>query len=110
MADSPAPSSESGGVRAGAPGTPSSCPCLICHPDPTINGSAAVDAVGRHGWSSLVVARSLDVAYTVGVYHTFGEPELVMVGLSGEDMASWLNTAVELGRDNGSPAHQAPFD
>jgi hypothetical protein len=69
-----------------------------------------VDAVIRHGWSALWVAGSLDVAYTVGLWHTFGEPELVMFGLSGDDMASWLNTAVELGRDKGWPELQRPYD
>ena len=90
--------------------TPASCPCLVCHPDPNIAATATIDAVTRHGWSALRVAGSLDVAYTVGVWHTFGEPELVMFGLAGEDMAAWLNTCVELGRDKGWPAPERPFD
>jgi hypothetical protein len=57
-----------------------------------------------------LVTGSLDFAYTVGVYHTFGQPELVMFGLSGSDMPSWLNTAVELGRDKGWPGPEEPFD
>jgi hypothetical protein len=69
-----------------------------------------VDGVTRHGWSTLWVAGSLDFAYTVGLWHTFGTPELVMFGLSGEDMPSWLNTCVELGRDKGWPGVDEPFD
>jgi len=66
--------------------------------------------VTRYGWSTLWVAGSLDFAYTIGVYHTFGQPELVMFGLQGEDMAAWLNTTVELGRDKGWPEPEQPFD
>lgn len=90
--------------------TPSSCSCLVCHPDPQYAELPAVKAVSQHGWSTLWVAGSLDFAYTVGVYHTFGQPELVMFGLQGEDMAGWLNTAVELGRDKGWPEPETPFD
>lgn len=90
--------------------TPASCTCLVCHPDPQFAESATVEAVSRHGWSALWVARSLDFAHTVGVYHTFGQPELVIFGLQGADMASWLNTAVELGRDKGWPGVEEPFD
>ena len=35
---------------------------------------------------------------------------VVMFGLRGEDMAAWLNTAVELGRDKGWPEPEQPFD
>jgi Domain of unknown function (DUF4262) len=90
--------------------TPPSCTCLVCHPDPQYADSATVEAVGRFGWSALWVAGSFDFAYTVGVYHTFGQPELVMFGLQGEDMPSWLNAAVELGRDKGWPEPDQPFD
>jgi len=69
-----------------------------------------MDAVTRHGWSALWVSGSLDFAYTVGLSHTFGAPELVMFGLGGEDMASWLNAAVELGRDKGWPPLNEPYD
>jgi hypothetical protein len=90
--------------------TPPSCTCLVCHPDPQYAGSPTVEAVTRHGWSALLVTRSLDFAYTVGVYHTFGQPELVMFGLAGGNMPTWLNTAVELGRDKGWPGVEEPFD
>jgi hypothetical protein len=59
---------------------------------------------------ALRVTGSLEFAYTVGVWHTFGEPELVMFGLAGDDMQIWLNACVELGRDKGWPAANAPFD
>jgi hypothetical protein len=90
--------------------TPASCTCLVCHPDPDAGGSSAVDAVRRHGWSALWVVGSLDFAYTVGVWHTFGQPEVVMFGLGGEDMQTWLNTLVERGRDKGWPAVGDTFD
>jgi hypothetical protein len=89
--------------------TPATCTCLICHPDGSESGSATVDTVRRHGWVSLWVAGSMDFAYTVGLWHTFGEPEVVMFGLEGEGMQVWLNTCVELGRDKGWPAVDEPF-
>ncbi len=90
--------------------TSASCTCLICDPDPAYVGSTTVESISRHGWFALWVAGSLDVAYTVGLWHTFRQPELVMFGLSGEDMQSWLNTCVELGRDKGWPQPGEPFD
>jgi hypothetical protein len=69
-----------------------------------------VDAVTRHGWSALWVAGSLDFAYTVGLWHTFGVPELVMFGLAGDDMPTWLNTCVQRCQDKGWPATEEPFD
>lgn len=89
--------------------TPASCTCLICHPDPQYAESPTVKAVTEHGWSTLWIAGPLDFAYTVGVYHTFGQPELVMFGLQGQDMSAWLNAAVELGRDQGWPDPETPF-
>jgi len=89
--------------------TPASCTCRICHPDENEIGAATVDTVRRHGWVSLWVAGSIDFAYTVGLWHTFGEPEVVMFGLEGEGMQTWLNTCVELGRDKGWPAPDEPF-
>lgn len=56
------------------------------------------------------MAGQLDFSYTIGVYHSFGAPEVVMFGLSGADMPSWLNTCVELGRDKGWPEPEQPFD
>jgi hypothetical protein len=90
--------------------TPASCTCLICHPDPDAHAATTVETVTRFGWTALHVAGSLDFAYTVGVWHTFGQPELVMFGLTGPDMQTWLNTFVELGRDKGWPAPDEPFD
>ena len=89
--------------------TPTSCTCRICHPDENEIGAATVETVRRHGWVSLWVAGSLDFAYTVGLWHTFGEPEVVMFGLEGEGMQTWLNTCVELGRDKGWPPPDEPF-
>ena len=35
----------------------------------------------------------MDFTYTVGLWHSFRRPELVMFGLGGEDMQHWLNAA-----------------
>lgn len=57
----------------------------------------------------LWVAGAIDFAYTVGLWHTFGQPEVAMFGLQGEGMQTWLNSCVELGRDQGWPASDEPF-
>ena len=89
--------------------TPSSCTCLICHPDPAGTGSTTVETVQQHGWLVLWVAGSFDFAYTVGLWHSFGQPEIVMFGLEGDGMQIWLNACVDLGRERGWPAVNEPF-
>jgi hypothetical protein len=90
--------------------TPASCSCLICHPDPDSRAASTVETVSRHGWTVVWVAGNLDFAYTVGLYHTFGQPEQVMFGLEGESMQHWLNASVEIGRDKGWRQPGEPFN
>jgi hypothetical protein len=50
--------------------------------------------VQEHGWSVVAVAAQDELpgwAYTVGLRHTLGAPEVCMVGLRGRDMHAWLN-------------------
>ncbi len=62
-----------------------------------------------HGWLVLWVAGSFDFAYTVGLWHSFGQPEIVMFGLEGDGMQTWLNACVDLGRERGWPPANEPF-
>lgn len=86
-----------------------SCTCLICQGDPSVRHDDLVETVRKHGWTPLWIAREIGYAHTVGVYHSFGQPEIVMFGLEGPGMQLWLNTAVEYGRDHGWPADGEPF-
>jgi hypothetical protein len=86
-----------------------SCPCLICQDDHSGQQDDLVETVRKHGWTPLWVAREIGYAHTVGVYHSFGQPEIVMFGLEGPGMQLWLNAAVEQGRDRGWPPEAAPF-
>jgi hypothetical protein len=50
--------------------------------------------VQEHGWSVVAVAAEHELpgwAYSVGIAHTSGAPEVCMFGLRGRDMHVWLN-------------------
>ena len=58
----------------------------------------AIADVQTHGWHVLKVMEDNDgpaFAYTVGLYHSFGHPELIVVGLPLEVGHSVLNIAGE---------------
>lgn len=78
------------------------CSCRICLPDT----DSPADQTGRHcpddtvetvrefGWTSLGIAASDGVpgwAFTIGLWHTLGSPEVAMFGLNNPDMQHWLN-------------------
>jgi hypothetical protein len=59
-----------------------------CGPDNT------AELVTEHGWSATAVESSDDVpawAYTIGLWHSLGSPEVAMFGLRGPDMQRWIN-------------------
>ncbi|MEV0716167.1 DUF4262 domain-containing protein [Asanoa sp. NPDC050611] len=85
------------------------CPCVICSGVRRGRDAGTVSMVEKHGWCVLRVPGSFDFAYTVGLWHSFQLPELVMFGLAGEDMQVWLNTAVDRLREIGWPAAETPF-
>jgi hypothetical protein len=85
------------------------CRCLICADRPVGRDAGIVDNVRQYGWSSLMVAGPVDFAYTVGLWHTFRRPELVMFGLTGNNMQLWLNACVERAGDAGWPAEGEEF-
>ena len=85
------------------------CHCLICVDGDPGRDADLVETVGAHGWSVLWVAGGVDFAYTIGLWHTFRRPELVMFGLDGPGMQHWLNAAVGHGRASGWPEPDQPF-
>jgi hypothetical protein len=85
------------------------CPCTICVGVRRGRDADTISTVERHGWCVLRVPGTVDFAYTVGLWHSFHLPEMVMFGLAGEHMQLWLNAAVERLREIGWPAAEAPF-
>ncbi|WP_344884692.1 DUF4262 domain-containing protein [Allokutzneria multivorans] len=86
-----------------------SCSCLICTERPAGRDAATSDIVSRSGWCVLRIPGPVDFTYTVGLWHSFRQPELVMFGLGGEDMQHWLNTCVEHCVEHGWPGEEVPF-
>jgi hypothetical protein len=83
---------------------------VICGGDEPDRVTATADLVRAHGWSVLWIGGgSVDFAYTVGLWHTFRRPELVMFGLTGRDMQNWLNTCVDRAGEHGWPEPHTPF-
>ncbi|MER7847399.1 DUF4262 domain-containing protein [Kitasatospora sp. NPDC096077] len=81
-------------------GDPFQCRCVLCHDygdrddadhvDLTITGN-----VQEHGWHVTMVPEDEigpGFAYTIGLSHTYGEPELAMFGLDVHLMHRILNT------------------
>ena len=91
------------------------CDCHVCRPEPPYEPSdrAAIDTVLRHGWQVVVVgsgrcdccddegsdpASDGDApafAYTVGLSHRAGHPELAMSGLNADLMHGALNALAQ---------------
>ncbi|HET9139624.1 DUF4262 domain-containing protein [Actinophytocola sp.] len=86
-----------------------SCSCLICAAEPPDGDASTVATVTEHGWTALWVPGPVAFAYTVGLWHTFGRPEVAMFGLDGPDMQGWLNACVHRGRDEGWPEDGVEF-
>ncbi|MFI6761528.1 DUF4262 domain-containing protein [Micromonospora sp. NPDC050417] len=90
--------------------TDSSCPCLICADASAGRDDKVLATIQEHGWSALRVEGGIGFAYTVGLWHSFRRPEIVMFGLDGENMQHWLNACVALGREQGWPEPGEPFE
>lgn len=74
------------------------CECLICRgvPDAELDSyyRGTVGHIAEFGWSVPGVFaddRQPGWAYTVGLWHSFGHPELAMFGLPHEGLQPWLN-------------------
>ncbi|WP_405434080.1 DUF4262 domain-containing protein [Micromonospora sp. NBC_00617] len=85
------------------------CSCLICSDSAPTRDSRTVELVRDHGWSVLRVGGGIEFAYTIGLWHSFRRPEVVMFGLDGEGMQHWLNACVDHAREQGWPAEETPF-
>jgi hypothetical protein len=85
------------------------CTCVLCAKAPPGRDAGIVGAVEKHGWCVLRVGGRIEFAYTVGLTHSFGLPEIVMFGLGGQNMQHWLNTCVDIVRERGLPDAGAPF-
>ncbi|GID54851.1 hypothetical protein Aco03nite_032550 [Actinoplanes couchii] len=57
----------------------------------------------------LRIPGTVEFAYTLGLWHSFRLPELVMFGLDGGHMQDLLNTGVAHLREHGRPEPETPF-
>jgi hypothetical protein len=75
------------------------CRCHLCQPNHADDGcldwrDGTAGLVTEHGWSVVGIGSEDDVpawAFTVGLWHTLGSPEVAMFGLRLPDMQRWLN-------------------
>ncbi|WP_162184942.1 DUF4262 domain-containing protein [Allokutzneria albata] len=86
-----------------------SCSCLICTERTAGRDAATAEVVRKSRWCVLRIPGPVDFAYTVGLWHSFRRPELVMFGLDGEDMQHWLNTCVQRCVEDGWPTEGEQF-
>ncbi|MFF0066530.1 DUF4262 domain-containing protein [Streptomyces sp. NPDC005279] len=85
------------------PSDPFECRCVLCYDYGDLDeadrmGLMIVANVQRHGWHVVMVPQD-DIgpgfAYTIGLAHSHGVPELAMFGLDVHDMHRMLNTLGE---------------
>lgn len=81
------------------------CRCLLHEPGSRSDiwdddDRSVVSDVDEYGWHASMVFCPEGITpswtYTTGLAHTFGVPDLVMVGLDPQHMHSWLNKVVEM--------------
>ncbi|MGH2717803.1 MAG: DUF4262 domain-containing protein [Actinomycetota bacterium] len=82
-----------------SPTTEHECHCVLHEPPSDRNlwddgDRKLVADVERHGWGVLGIKADGSMpawAFTAGLWHTFGSPEVAMFGLQVRDMQTWLN-------------------
>jgi hypothetical protein len=83
------------------PGDPPPCRCVLCHDYDGEIGPITEQTIARireYGWQVMMIPADDNGpgwAFTIGLWHTHGFPELAMFGLDVHDMKACLN---ELGR------------
>ena len=80
------------------------CHCILCdgddgHQHEHVAGHRCADGTPDHvrkfGWSSVGIAPADGVppwAFSVGLWHSLGSPEVAIFGLRNPDMQQWINT------------------
>jgi hypothetical protein len=76
------------------------CHCRFCDlrlsaliPD-LLDPNPALEHVRRIGWSVVTIIKDdnrPEWAFSIGMWHTFGSPEIAMFGLRSPDMGIWIN-------------------
>jgi len=84
------------------PGVERDCHCLLCDADGFEGRWAAREAsnaqlVREHGWTITGVAGdfAIDWAYSIGLWHSFGSPEICLVGVPQRSAAKIVNKVAE---------------
>lgn len=85
--------------------TPWQCSCLVCAPAPAAElddiDTRAISDVKRYGWHVLIVGAGEEVdeepvfAYSIGMMHSLGHPEVLMSGQPSVLLHTWINTIGE---------------
>ena len=65
--------------------------------------------IAESGWAVVAVGGQRAHAFTVGLWHSYGIPELAMFGLTAPDMQQWLNSCVEELAQRGTVPDGEPF-
>jgi hypothetical protein len=83
--------------------TDDGCRCLVCAEDLTTPDAFLVEAVTSSGFTNQAVASAVPFVFTIGLWHTFRRPEVVMFGLHRTDMNGWLKKYVKLSAHRARP-------
>ena len=82
------------------------CRCRLCEPDADVHDdeqeTRALDIIGRHGWLVTAIEAADGIpgwAFTTGLTHSFGWPELAMTGLPTATLHACLNEVAGRARD-----------
>ncbi|MFI6759457.1 DUF4262 domain-containing protein [Micromonospora sp. NPDC050417] len=78
--------------------TDAGCQCLACAQDLTTRDAFLVEEVSSAGFARMAVETTIPFVFTIGLWHTFRRPEVVMFGLHPSDMNGWLKKYVDLSR------------
>lgn len=81
----------------------------MAHPGDDERGRWLRDTIAEVGWAVVAVTAEPAHAFTVGLWQSYGEPELVMFGLEPPDMQTWLNACVLVLRSGPVPDDR-PFE
>lgn len=72
----------------------------------TVSEQHTIDIIKKHGWTVMKIMDSLDTlteepnfAYSIGMYETFGLPEIVIIGLKPELQHALINNIGESYRE-----------
>ncbi|MEV0453820.1 DUF4262 domain-containing protein [Catellatospora methionotrophica] len=82
---------------------PGTCACLACRNDRRTSDAYLVDAALSHGFQTLAVSTSVPFVYTIGLWHSYRQPEIAMFGLEPTHMNTMIRDYVRRGVNTAWP-------